>query len=150
MSSETERIAAGLIACTLPKAEWTHEAHLRAGVWHVIHSGGARALAQLRERIARYNESVGTPNTDSSGYHETVTRFYVSLITAFIARQEADLSADQLADRLIAAYGRRDLPLQYYSRERLFSVQARRGWLAPDLAQWEWDTVDEEPQRSTR
>jgi len=33
--TETERVASALIDRTLPKAEWTHEAHLRAGLWHV-------------------------------------------------------------------------------------------------------------------
>ena len=30
--------------------------------------------------------------------------------------------------------GRRDWPLRFYSRERLFSVEARRTFVAPDLA----------------
>jgi hypothetical protein len=30
--------------------------------------------------------------------------------------------------------GRRDWPLRFYSRERLFSVEARRGHVEPDLA----------------
>ena len=27
----------------------------------------------------------------------------------------------------------RDWPLRFYSRERLFSLEARRGWVEPDL-----------------
>jgi hypothetical protein len=73
--TETDRIAAALIARTLPKSEWTHEAHLRAGLWHAVHHPDAIALNLLRERIRAYNESTGVANTASSGYHETTTRF---------------------------------------------------------------------------
>jgi hypothetical protein len=130
---ETERIARGLIARTLPKAEWTHEAHLRAGLWHVVNHGAVAALALLRTRITAYNESVGTANTDSSGYHETLTRFYVTVIDRFLAGADRGLPLDQLAAGLIAEYGDRRLPLYHYSEQRLFSVVARRSWVEPDL-----------------
>lgn len=131
--SETERIAHGLIDRTLPKPEWTHGAHLRAGLWHVLHHGPASALDLLRQRISAYNVSVGTLNTDTSGYHETITRFYVVVIDRFLATQDRDAHLDELADRLIAAQGDRRLPLRHYSEQRLFSVVARHSWVEPDL-----------------
>ena len=130
---DTERIAQRLIDRTLPKIEWTHEAHLRAGLWHVLHHGPAAALELLRTRIAAYNESVGTPNTDTSGYHETITHFYVIVIGGFLAAADRTLSIDQLATRLIAEHGDRQLPLRYYSEQCLFSVAARQSWIEPDL-----------------
>ncbi len=131
--SDTESIARGLIDRTLPKAEWTHEAHLRAGLWHVLQHGAAAALPLLRERIAAYNESVGTANTDTSGYHETITRFYVVVIDRFLAVHDRGLPLDRLAAQLIAEHGDRRLPLRHYSEGRLFSVVARRSWVEPDL-----------------
>ncbi|HEX8027966.1 MAG TPA: carbonate dehydratase [Vicinamibacterales bacterium] len=129
--SETERIARGLTERTLPKAEWTHHAHLRAGLWHVWHHGD-EALALLRDRISRYNESVGTANTDTSGYHETITRLYVTVIAAFLAGVDRALPLDALAERLIAEHGDPGLPLRHYSKRLLFSAAARRGWVEPD------------------
>ena len=35
---------------------------------------------------------------------------------------------------LVAPMGRRDWPLRFFSRERLFSVEARRSHITPDLA----------------
>jgi hypothetical protein len=95
--------------------------------------GADEALTRLRDVIRSYNESVGTANTDTSGYHETLTRFYVSLIAQFVAREDDGAPLDVLADRLIAELGDRDLPLRYYSRHRLFSVEARHRWVEPDL-----------------
>jgi hypothetical protein len=134
---------------TLPKEQWTHEAHLRVGLWHVVHFDAPEALVLLRHRISRYNESVGTPNSDTSGYHETITRFYVSLIAWFASGQDRSDPLDALARRLIEKYGDRDLPFRYYSRDRLFSVEARRGWVEPDLARCEWLTVSDVPPASS-
>jgi hypothetical protein len=131
--TETERIAQALIERTLPKAEWTHEAHLRAGLWHVRAHGAVAALELLRQRISAYNESVGTANTDTSGYHETITRFYVTVIDRFLAAADPSLEIDMLARDLLARYGDRQLPLHHYSEGRLFSPVARRSWVEPDL-----------------
>jgi hypothetical protein len=128
-------LVAAFLAKTLPKPAWTHVAHLRVGLWHVRRLGEAAALRALRERIRAYNEAVGTANTDSSGYHETLTVFYVRLIADFLERSgaEADRADEELEASLIAQCGARDLPLEYYSRDRLFSVEARRAWVTPDL-----------------
>ena len=131
--SETERIARGLIDRTLPKNEWTHHAHLRAGLWHVHQLGPFVALDLLRARISKYNESVGTANTDSSGYHETLTRFYVVVIDRFLSAADQSLDLDALAEQLSERHGDRRLPLHHYSEARLFSVVARRAWIEPDL-----------------
>ena len=131
--TETERIARGLIDRTLPKPEWTHHAHLRTGLWHVIEHGPVVALELLRDRISAYNESVGTANTDTSGYHETITRFYVIVIDRFLTTADRTLDLDALAEQLIATHGDRRLPLHHYSESRLFSPVARRSWVEPDL-----------------
>jgi hypothetical protein len=131
---ETERIARGLIDRTLPKSEWTHQAHLRAGLWHLLHYPEDVALALLRERIRAYNDATGVVNTESAGYHETITGFYLRVIQTFLESVcRPDRPADELARELIERYGEHQLVLRYYSRERLFSPEARRFWIEPDL-----------------
>lgn len=122
---------------TLPKSQWTHEAHLRVGLWHLLHASEEIAsdrspLDNLRERIQRYNESTGVPNTPTSGYHETLTRFYVWLIGRFLDQADRTLPEDVLADQLIHRLGNRDLPFLYWSREVLMSPLARKQWVEPD------------------
>lgn len=109
-------------------SEWTHQAHLVAGYWYVMTLGPAGALAQLRERISRHNEGVGTANTDSSGYQESITRLYVAGIASHVAATPGLAFEQQLASLLASPMSTSAWPLQYYSRERLFSVPARRGW----------------------
>jgi hypothetical protein len=123
----------GLIASTLPKAEWTHHAHLRAGLWHALHYPDDVALDLLRERIRAYNDATGVANTASSGYHETITRFYLHVIRMYLRSVDSQRAIDELAQELIARYGDRDLQLRHYTRQRLFSHEARFSWLEPDL-----------------
>jgi hypothetical protein len=133
-----EELVEAFLACTLPKEQWTHQAHLRVGLWHVLRYDAAGALRLLRTRIQSYNVSCGTMNTDHSGYHETITRFYVWVIDQFLRSADRQQGIDQLAQDLIHQCGDKSLPLRYYSRERLFSVLARRQWIEPDLAAMKW------------
>jgi hypothetical protein len=134
VSPGTEELVAAFIAGTLPKQEWTHLAHLRVGLWHLLHHGTDEALDLLRDRIRNYNVACGVANSDHGGYHETITRFYVRVIERFLRSADRQRPVDQLAADLIRQWGDRELPLRYYSRERLFSVLARRQWVEPDVA----------------
>jgi hypothetical protein len=119
---------------TLPRARWTHRGHLTAGFWYLTLHPLAVALSTMRVRIRRHNEAVGTPNTDSSGYHETITRLFLIGISAHIARH-AELRFEQsLAALLASELVESRWPLRFYSQELLFSAEARRQWVEPDLA----------------
>jgi hypothetical protein len=112
---------------------WTHQAHLAVGSWHVRRYGPAKALARLRTRIRCLNDSHGTPNSDTRGYHATITRAYAYLIAEFLAGCAKEATAAECAQSLLASpLAARDALLAYYSKERLMSVAARRRWLPPD------------------
>lgn len=131
--SATNTLAEQFTACTLPKEQWTHHAHLRVGLWHVLRFGPDQALDLLRERISRYNVATGGVNTATDGYHETITRFYVWAIARFVDGADRSRREDDLADELLRTHGNRDLPLRHWSRERLFSSDARLTWVEPDV-----------------
>jgi len=91
--------------------------------------------AELRGLIRRFNESVGGVNDDTQGYHDTITRVFLHGIRLFLAEADRSAPLHQLVnDLLFSPMGRRDWPARFYSRERLFSVEARRGFVEPDLA----------------
>jgi hypothetical protein len=127
---------------TLPKAEWTHAAHLSVGAWHVQRYGLTAAIDLLRTGIVALNQSHGTANTDSSGYHETITRAYAHLIADFLAGCDPGASLnDRVAALLASPLGSRDILLEYYSRDRLMSVGARREWVPPDRKPLGWPSA---------
>jgi hypothetical protein len=135
-TKELDNLVSRFHARTLPKSEWTHQAHLAVGTWHVHRLGPDQALLRLRSAIRLLNDSHGTPNTDSSGYHETITRAYVMLLAAFIAGRNG-LPAAECAQALLASpLAARDALLTFYSKERLMSVAARREWMEPDRCQF--------------
>ncbi|GAO38665.1 hypothetical protein SCH01S_17_00190 [Sphingomonas changbaiensis NBRC 104936] len=126
------RVGEGLLARTLPRAEWTHEAHLAATTYLVVERPDIDLDAELPEIIRSYNESVGGRNTDSEGYHETITGVFLAAVRAHVVETgERELCA-RVNALLLSPRGRRDWPLRFYSRERLFSVEARLGFVAPD------------------
>jgi hypothetical protein len=128
------RIGEGLLACTLAKADWTHEAHLATCAWLILERPEILPERDLPAIIRRYNESVGGVNDETQGYHETITQLFIRGVRRSLKRSEG---AGGLAARvnalLLGEEGRREWPLRYYSRERLFSAEARLGWADPDL-----------------
>lgn len=120
-------------ALRLPKPRWTHQAHLVIGLWYLSHHSPHEALSIVRRRIRAYNNAVGTANTDSSGYHETLTQLFLRGIAVHISANNGESLPSSLALLLRSSLADKEWPLSFYSRERLYSIAARHAWLEPDL-----------------
>ena len=125
-------------AAKLPRAQWTHLAHLRVGAWHVHHFGATEALVRLRHGIRALNVANETANTPTSGYHETITAAYVALIGEWLAAADLALPAlplEQKVEQMLSGpVGDRAVLLRFWSQETLMSPAARAAWVAPDRA----------------
>ena len=118
-------------ARTLPKPYWTHEAHVIV-CWFVLQPRSVdEAIDHLRSAISSYNEETGVANTETSGYHETLTRYYVGAVSMY--------EDEPLEVALAAPECTRGAPLAHWSRDELFSVEARLGWRDPDLTPLLWE-----------
>jgi hypothetical protein len=132
---EIARVAEGMLARTLPKPEWTHEAHLATTTYLLTRRPDIDVDKQLPGFIRAYNESVGGVNSDSEGYHETITRVFLHGVRLFLAEADPKEPLHELVNELLLSpMGRRDWPLRFYSPARLFSVEARRKFVPPDIA----------------
>jgi hypothetical protein len=131
--TDIDRIGRGVADRTLPKPEWTHAAHFAAALW-VIRHPTLVAERDMPGLIRAYNEATGVPNTDTDGYHETITQASLRAARAWLAARPGVPLSEALAALLASPFGRSDWLLQHWSREALFSVEARRAWLEPDLA----------------
>ena len=89
----------------------------------------------VRNHIIKYNEVVGTPNTDTSGYHETMTRFWIWVASQFLQKGEFETIEEACNAFINSKYTARDYPMGYYSKKQLFSVKARHQSVAPDLSE---------------
>lgn len=116
-------------AGTLPGTSWTHAAHVAVAACYAVRHGSA-ALDRTRAGIVRYNGAVGTANTDTSGYHETLTRFWSEVVARVTAGCSDEWEAARLA---VARLGEdRDLHALCYAFDVPRSTEARRSWVAPD------------------
>jgi len=120
-----DQVASRLLDRTLPKPEWTHEAHILACVSLVRRLGAPDALAVLRAAIPPYNEATGVANTPTGGYHDTITVYYVWAIDLLLA--EGFTVGELLAHPLVE----RTALLAWWDKDVLMSPGARASWLPP-------------------
>ena len=133
--AEIEHLGEGLVACTLRREEWTHEAHLGATTYLLTRRPDIDLDKELPGIIRGFNESVGGVNDDTQGYHDTITRVFLNGVRLFLSEADLEDALHELVNELLLSpMGRREWPLRFYSAERLFSVEARRHFVPPDIA----------------
>ncbi|MEM9937267.1 MAG: hypothetical protein AAF768_00335 [Pseudomonadota bacterium] len=131
--TDFEALAHALIGCTLPKTDWTHEAHFAAALWFIRHPE-RDAEREMPSTILAYNEATGVPNTDREGYHETITLASLRMAERHLRTHcEAARLGHVLSTLMDGPLGHSGWLLTYWSRPVLFSVAARRRWVGPDL-----------------
>ena len=123
-----------LQTAAIPMEQWHHRDHLWAAVCVLGEHGGQvrPALDALRAIIGRLLDALGVEATESSGYHETLTRGFL----AVVAQQRSAHPKDSLVEATIRAqlaFGDKRYLLKHWSRDRMMSPEARAGWVPPDL-----------------
>lgn len=137
----------------LPKDAWTHEAHLITAYVSLRDRSPEETLDFLRDAIQTHNCGIGISNTETSGYHETLTRYYVTAVWQALsdsATNAGSAERDVTVDDVFAhRFCDRTAPLTYWSHDLLFSVGARLGWVAPDLGETPWPIFGDQNRSRT-
>lgn len=128
-------------ARTLPFADWSHQAHLATGLWHVATHGEEAAKGLLRDGIRAYNLSVGGVNTDMRGYHETVTMYFVWSAARFLERFPQTGLAARVNAYVEGPFGAKDGIFTFWTKERLLTPEARLAWRDPDIRPLDADAL---------
>ena len=132
--AEIVRIGEGLFARNLPRAEWTHAAHFAAALWLMRYRAELDAAETMPGLIRAYNESVGRVNDDTGGYHETITLASLRAARGVFNAYPAGMPVYRIVNALLSTnLANPNWLLEYWSRERLMSVEARTQWVEPDL-----------------
>ena len=118
---------------TLPRYRWTHEAHLAVATFYCSTLPFGMARNVMRDGILWLNDLHGTPNNETSGYHETLTLFWLKRVWNFIDSRIGHAEMTSLVNDVIKTLGDPDLPLRFYSRDLLYSAKARREYYPPDV-----------------
>ena len=116
----------------LPKSAWTHAAHVAMAAYFAFDHAAEATFAMMKAGIIHHNTSVGTPNTEDNGYHETLTRFWSSEIGEFVRSSRFHSRFDAVRAAVSTFGGDRDRFTQFYSFDVVRDRRARREWVAPD------------------
>ena len=131
--AEIAAIGTGLLDLSLPKPRWTHAAHFAAAMWLITCRKDLDVSRDMPGFIRAYNEATGVANSDTEGYHETITQASLRAARSFL-EQDPARSLFATCNALMASpLGKSDWLLAHWTRARLFSVDARRCWVEPDL-----------------
>ena len=130
---EIDAFLAAFEQCTLPKQKWTHSAHLLTGACYVHALGEAGAIERMRTCVRRYNEAVGGKNTETSGYHETITVAWIRLLYGLLERSRP-IERAAFASLVVQHFaGQKNIFSRYYDFDLLASTEARLRWVEPTL-----------------
>ena len=129
-----ESLATRVLNGTLPKSEWTHAAHFALALWLLRHMPELAKPDAMREIIIALNYAHGTPNTESEGYHHTITIASLRAARSMMVDAGADPEVTRVLARLLdSVFARPEWIFAYWSPDLLFSAAARREWIEPDI-----------------
>ena len=131
---EIRRIGEGLLDHSLPEEKWNHAAHCAAAIYFMVERPELDLPRRLPVIIRSYNVAKGVRNTEFSGYHETITQHYLKTIGQFLSVVGEDMGLNEIVNFFMRSpFSKLDYLLIFYSRELLFSVEARRQFVEPDI-----------------
>jgi len=118
---------------SLSKREWTHAAHLGVATCYLLSYSDDETLNLLRRRIRFLNDCHGTLNSKDSGYHETLTRFWLLVLRSFLNALPRGTPRVRAVEQVIVAFAeRKNLYEIYYTFDVAKSQAARESWIPPD------------------
>ena len=129
--NEIRKIVEGFENGTISRTDWRHTEHLVVANHYLSENDFETALAKMRDGIFNLLRSFEIDLTKEMPYHETLTVFWMRTVEAFRETTNG-CSALELCNRLAEKFDK-DYPLKFYSRERLFSAEARRKFVEADI-----------------
>jgi len=131
---EIEVLTAGFLDGTLPAKAWTHDAHWAVSVCLHMRHAGFDLRRDLPGAIRRYNIASGGENTDTAGYHETITRASIAMVETAVRTADPGTPAVQIVNGILASdLGKASWIFEYWTKDLLMTPAARKAFVAPDL-----------------
>src|ERR1041385_8585835 len=125
---EVKLLVAAFESGDLPAAEFKHSAHLAVALAYLSESPLAEATERMRRSlecfIQRHNQT---------GYHETLTVFWMRLLAHLAVARYPEMPLWQRANAVIASHGTKWPVEAHYSKDLVSSSNARQTWVEPDL-----------------
>lgn len=130
--AEIAAVVHGFESCTTSDSGFTHRAHVTVAVWYLSQGTITQSLQKMRASIFRFLDHY---HVGHEKYNETLTLFWLKLVRQYLLELDPECSLLEATNALMESLGNSQLVLDYYSPERLWSVEARRAWVNPDRKQ---------------
>ena len=132
--TEIEAVVSGFESCGTGKDDFKHREHLTVAVSYLSCSTPKQAADKMRIGLLRFLAHHGV---GSEKYNETLTMFWVAMVRQTLGEIGPDSSLVEKCNRVIEVLGNPALAFDYYSKELLWSDEARKACVEPDLKDWE-------------
>ncbi|HKY28254.1 MAG TPA: hypothetical protein VJM12_09930 [Pyrinomonadaceae bacterium] len=128
--SEIAAVIEGFESCTTPKDDFTHLKHLTVAVFYLYDSNEREATDRMRAGLLRFLNHHGV---GEAKFHLTLTVFWIKILRTFVLQLPPKTSLLEMTNLSLEHFSNSRVVLDYYAEKRLFSDEARQGWIAPDL-----------------
>lgn len=118
---------------TIPHDKWKHAEHLTIALYYLSKHDIDTATEKMRNGIFNFLRSFGVDLGKEMPHHETLTIFWMRTLAEFNKSKNGSCLLDK-ANEVINIYDK-DCPLKFYSRQYLFSDEARASFVPGDLPQ---------------
>ncbi len=119
-------------SATIARDAWRHAEHLTVGLYYLTHHDFETATAKMRDGIFKLlTVGFAVDLGNEMPYHETLTIFWMRTLEDYLKNANGS-SLCVKANEGVEKYDK-DYPLKFYSREFLFSDEARAHYLEGDL-----------------
>ncbi len=129
-------IVHGFESGTLPRNEFSHASHLIVAMHYVRHMPVEEAVDKLRAGLLNHLRLIGVDFGKEMPYHETLTVFWTRTVDDFV-RSKNGASLLEIANQLVETFDK-NYPNKFYSRDHLFSDEARKTFVTGDLEENAW------------
>ena len=119
-------------ACSLPFDQWHHRAHVKLAYLYLTRHGLDIAGTKLRDGIRAYNTANNVPDRPNSGYHETITQFWLRIVETTVQQYGQFPTADAFFD-FHPQLSQKKIHRLFYSPDLFKSPEAKCEFLEPDL-----------------
>ena len=117
---------------TIPHDDWKHAEHLVVALYYLTEHDLDVAYGKMRDGILNLLvKGFKVDLTKEMPYHETITLFWMRTVAEFNASKNGASLLEKANE--VAYKWDKDYPLNFYSRELLFSDEARTNFVEADL-----------------
>lgn len=116
---------------TISRDDWKHAEHMVVALYYLWHHDFETSLGKMREGIFNLLKAFEVDLTKEMPYHETMTVFWMRTVFDF-KNSKNGASMAEICGEMVEKFDK-DYPLRFYSRELLFSDEARARFVEADL-----------------